>query len=636
MQSCKNPRVRPTERAAYSWETVIFVSVKKTLETLQRYFGYHSFRPGQERVIDSALAGRDSLVLMPTGGGKSLCYQLPALMLQGTAVVISPLISLMDDQVQALRQSGISAAALHSAQSADENARLRLLSRRGELKLLYLSPETALHEAPDLLSDINVSLLAVDEAHCVSQWGHDFRPEYARLASLRDSEALAKVPMMALTATADKVTRRDIVRQLGLREPAVFVSSFDRPNLSLRVERGMKKAEKDRALLRFVNAHEGSGIIYCLSRKGSEQVAAMLVRHGLRAVTYHAGLSAEERAQAQSDFIFDRVQIVCATIAFGMGIDKSNVRWVVHYNLPGSIENFYQEIGRAGRDGLPADTLLFYSVADVIQREHFARESGLKEINRERLRRMREYAEADVCRRRILLNYFGEAMDHDCGNCDVCRNPPRRFDGTILAQKALSAIVRAEGRAGFGAVVDILMGRFSPAVKAHGFFNLKTFGAGTDATMNEWQDYLMQFLQLGLIEIAYDDHNHLRVTDQGRAVLFEGRPVQLAVMKPAEAPQPHAGSTRAEPKLPLRGMPAATREEDEQLFQQLRALRRELAAAQGVPPFIVMGDQVLRALVAAKPTTVEKFGRVQGIGEFKQRKYGPPFVAAIRRFLNQN
>lgn len=590
----------------------------------------------QERIIESVLAGHDSLVLMPTGGGKSLCYQLPALMLQGTAVVVSPLISLMDDQVQALRQNGIAAAALHSAQGADENARLRQLSRQGQLKLLYLSPEAALREASRLLADLDVSLLAIDEAHCVSQWGHDFRPEYARLAELRRSHALATAPMMALTATADKVTRHDIVLQLGLREPEVFVSSFDRPNLSLRVERGMKKSEKDRALLRFVRAHEGSGIVYCLSRKGTEQVATLLLRHGLRVATYHAGLSAEERTQAQNDFIFDRVQIVCATIAFGMGIDKSNVRWVVHYNLPGSIENFYQEIGRAGRDGLPADTLLFYSVADVIQREHFARESGLKEINRERLRRMREYAEADVCRRRILLNYFGEAMDHDCGNCDVCQNPPRRFDGTILAQKALSAIVRADGRAGFSAVVDILMGRYSPAVKANGFFNLKTFGAGADASMNEWQDYLMQFLQLGLIEIAYDDHNHLRVTEQGRRVLFEGQRVQLAVMRPPEVPPPHVATKRAEPTLPLRGLPAATSAEDEQLFQQLRALRRELATAQGVPPFIVMGDQVLRALVAAKPTTIENFGRVQGIGEFKKRKYGPPFVAAIRHFLNQD
>lgn len=604
------------------------------LDTLKRYFGYDSFRPQQEEIIRHVMSGRDCLVLMPTGGGKSLCYQVPALEMDGTAVVVSPLISLMKDQVEALRANGIAAVALNSSLPAGEQRLLRQQCVQGQVKLLYLSPETLLSELPYLLHDISVSLFAIDEAHCVSQWGHDFRPEYTQLGILR--REFPGVPVMALTATADKVTRRDILTQLALREPAVFISSFDRPNLNLDVKCGLKGREKLSALLRFIAAHEGqSGIVYCLSRKTTDKLAADLRAHGIAAASYHAGLSADERDTAQTDFIRDRVQVVVATIAFGMGIDKSNVRWVVHYNLPKSIESFYQEIGRAGRDGLPADTLLLYNYADIVQLATFARASGQREINMERLSRMQEYAEAEVCRRRILLNYFGEASEHDCGNCDVCRCPPVRFDGTVHAQKALSAIARTGEAAGFQTVVDILVGRYSPAVREAGFERLRTFGAGRDVPARDWHAYLLQMLQSGLLDVAYDEQNHLKITDYGRRVLFGRERIQLAVAR-REEPAPRAARSRtktapATPSLPLAGAPV-TSAADDALFERLRTLRRQLADAESLPPYIVMSDKVLRALAAIRPTTLEKMGMVNGIGEYKLRKYGALFIDAIKEF----
>lgn len=603
---------------------------------LKRYFGFDSFRPLQEDIIGKVLAGHDVVVLMPTGGGKSLCYQVPALMKEGTTVVISPLISLMKDQVEGLRANGVPAAALNSANDEAESARVRAACLRGELKLLYISPERLMLELPYLIRDMKVSLFAVDEAHCISQWGHDFRPEYAQLGLLR--QTFPDVPIVALTATADRLTREDIQKQLALSDPVVFISSFDRPNLSLDVKRGYQKKDKDRAILELITRHpDDCGIIYCLSKKTTESVAEMLRGHDIAAVAYHAGLPTEERERAQDDFIHDRVQVVCATVAFGMGIDKSNVRFVIHYNLPKSIEGFYQEIGRAGRDGLPAETVLFYSLGDLVQLSKFAQESGQREINMEKLRRMQEYAESDVCRRRILLNYFGEHTDGDCGNCDVCKNPPRRFDGTILAQKALSAIVRADEQVSARTLTDILRGNFSPEVTKGHFETLKTFGVGRDVPPCDWQDYLMQMLQNGLFEIAYEEGNHLKLTESGRQVLYKGRKVELAVIRREEKPQKRGRKSLrpvAAPVLFTGGRPATAplAADSQELFEALRALRKRLADAQGFPPYIVMSDKVLQNLCEARPQTVEAFGTVSGIGEFKKEKYGKDFVEVIRRF----
>lgn len=601
------------------------------LQTLKTYFGYDSFRPLQEEIIRHILDGNDALVLMPTGGGKSICYQLPALLREGTAVVVSPLISLMKDQVEALCANGISAGALNSSNDETENAALRRACTEGRLKLLYISPEKLLAEANYLLRDMHISLFAIDEAHCISQWGHDFRPEYAQMGILH--QQFPHVPIIALTATADKITREDIIRQLHLNHPRTFISSFDRPNLSLTVKRGYQQKEKSKTILDFIARHPGeSGIIYCMSRSKTESVAQMLQKQGIRTAVYHAGLSPSLRDEAQDDFINDRVQVVCATIAFGMGIDKSNVRWVIHYNLPKSIESFYQEIGRAGRDGLPSDTLLFYSLADLILLTKFATESGQQNINLEKLQRMQQYAESDICRRRILLSYFGEIADHDCGNCDVCKNPPERFDGTVIVQKALSAIVRTDQQIGTGVLVDILRGNMSPEVVSKGYQQLKTFAAGRDVPARDWHDYLLQMLQLGYFEIAYNENNHLKITSAGSDVLFGRATARLVVIRREETNETKRGRKRKATvpaqELPL-GLPNT---ENEALFEALRKLRKRLADEEALPAYIVLSDKVLHLLSTSRPTNLEEFGNISGIGEHKKKKYGKEFINLIRKY----
>lgn len=601
------------------------------LQTLKTYFGYDSFRPLQEDIIRHLMDRKDALVLMPTGGGKSICYQLPALLSEGTAVVVSPLISLMKDQVETLCANGIAAGALNSNNDETENASLRRACMEGKLKLLYISPEKLLAEANYLLRDMHISLFAIDEAHCISQWGHDFRPEYTQMGILH--QLFPQVPIIALTATADKITREDIIKQLHLNQPRIFISSFDRPNLSLTVKRGYQQKEKSKAILDFIARHPGeSGIIYCMSRSKTETVAQMLQKQGIKSAVYHAGLSPARRDEAQDDFINDRVQVVCATIAFGMGIDKSNVRWVIHYNLPKSIESFYQEIGRAGRDGMPSDTLLFYSLADLILLTKFATDSGQQSINLEKLQRMQQYAEADICRRRILLSYFGENTTCDCGNCDVCKNPPERFDGTIIVQKALSAIARSEQQIGTGILVDILRGNMSSEVIERGYHRLKTFGAGREVPARDWHDYLLQMLQLGYFEIAYNENNHLKITQSGTDVLFGRARALLVTIRREEAVQATRGRKRKATvptkELPL-GLPNT---ESGELFEALRTLRKRLADQEALPAYIVLSDKVLHLLSTSRPTTIEEFGNISGIGEYKKKKYGKEFVELIRKY----
>ena len=537
----------------------------------------------------------------------------------------------MKDQVEALCANGISAGALNSSNDETENAALRRACTEGRLKLLYISPEKLLAEANYLLRDMHISLFAIDEAHCISQWGHDFRPEYAQMGILH--QQFPNVPIIALTATADKITREDIIRQLHLNHPRTFISSFDRPNLSLTVKRGYQQKEKSKTILDFIARHPGeSGIIYCMSRSKTESVAQMLQKQGIRTAVYHAGLSPSLRDEAQDDFINDRVQVVCATIAFGMGIDKSNVRWVIHYNLPKSIESFYQEIGRAGRDGLPSDTLLFYSLADLILLTKFATESGQQNINLEKLQRMQQYAESDICRRRILLSYFGEIADHDCGNCDVCKNPPERFDGTVIVQKALSAIVRTDQQIGTGVLVDILRGNMSPEVVGKGYQQLKTFAAGRDVPARDWHDYLLQMLQLGYFEIAYNENNHLKITSAGSDVLFGRATARLVVIRREEANETKRGRKRKATvpaqELPL-GLPNT---ENEALFEALRKLRKRLADEEALPAYIVLSDKVLHLLSTSRPTNLEEFGNISGIGEYKKKKYGKEFINLIRKY----
>ena len=591
-------------------------------DVLKKYFGYETFYPLQAQIIDHVLAEKDALVLMPTGGGKSICFQIPALMKEGTAIAVSPLIALMKDQVDALTANGISAAFLNSTQTEKENADVLRRCLSGEIKLLYISPERlAAASTVGFLQKLRLSLFAVDEAHCISSWGHDFRPDYLKLHILR--EKFPAVSLIALTATADRVIRRDILRQLDIPESHQFIASFDRPNLSLAVYSGQKRIEQ---ILCFLAGKKNQpGIIYCLSRKTTERVAAKLADRGYHAACYHAGMDSGDRSAVQDAFIRDKIQIICATIAFGLGIDKSNIRWIVHYSLPKNIESYYQEIGRAGRDGAPAETMLFYSFADVKTHQDMLRDlpPDRRELLSAKLDRMKRYAEADICRRRILLSYFNEQPRKDCGNCDVCKNPPRKFSGTIIAQKALSAIARTGERINMTTLVQILRGSHSAFIRENGYDQIKTFGAGRDIQYNAWAQYVFQLLNSGFIDIAYDEGYALKLNDLSRKILKGEMDVLLT--EPVEL----------EKKLSTIAAPVKKQVPADGLFEKLRILRKTLADENNVPAYIVFSDKTLLDMADKRPGDETEMLGVSGVGEHKLRLYGEMFLDEIRRHLHE-
>jgi ATP-dependent DNA helicase RecQ len=590
---------------------------------LAEKFGYNEFRPLQEDIIDYAMAGNDSLVIMPTGGGKSLCFQIPALALEGSCLVVSPLISLMRDQVEALKQNGIKAEYLNSTLTNDEQIDVEQRFTSGDIKILYVSPERLCNnDFRRVIQKARLNLIAIDEAHCISQWGHDFRPEYTQLDFIK--KEMPGVPVMALTATADRATRTDILNQLGISQARMFLASFDRPNLNLTVRPGQQRVA---AIIRIINQNSNeSGIVYCLSRKSTEALASKLKSNGIDAAAYHAGLPSSERHAVQEKFIRDDLKVICATIAFGMGIDKSNVRWVIHYNLPKNIESYYQEIGRAGRDGLASKTVLFYSYADVVQLKQFIIGSSQKELLEAKLTRMQQFAEATSCRRRVLLSYFGEHLETDCGNCDVCNDPPEFIDGQILAQMALSASARTNEKVGVRLLVDILRGSGRQDLHHFGYDRIKTYGVGKEHSYFEWMHYIAQFLNLGLFEIEFDNHNTLRITELGKRVLSGEMPVRITQFKEFET-----AKTKPEPvhQGPLSG-------KSQELFEQLRVIRKSIADEQQVPAFVVFSDATLRDMIGKQPGTKDEFLEVSGVGPQKLARYGASFLTVINDFVLQN
>jgi len=583
------------------------------ISALKTHFGFDSFLPNQEVIVKNVLAGNDTIAIMPTGGGKSLCFQLPALLMTGTALVISPLISLMKDQVDSLKSNGIAAAYFNSSQSREEQQAVLTALQSQQLKLLYTAPES-LPQLYFILKNIPVSLMAVDEAHCISTWGHDFRPAYIKLNSLK--ARFPDIPLIALTATADRATREDIAKQLAIPDAGLFVASFNRPNLYLEVRPGRDRL---RQILEFIQERkEESGIIYCLSRKNTEKLAADIIRRGYRAEAYHAGMEAEQRTAIQENFSNDRTAIIVATIAFGMGIDKSNIRWIIHYNMPKNLEGYYQEIGRSGRDGEPAFTLLFHSFGDSMILRKFAEESSSKTYQLAKLERMQQYTEAVSCRRKVLLGYFGEFPDEDCGNCDICLRPPKYFDGTVIAQKICSAVSRLKEKEAMGMVIDVLRGARNARVYEKNYQHIKTYGCAADISWLDLQQYAVQLINQGILEIRFHENGRLLLTPIAEEVLFQNKKVFLSIpVLKKEKP-----------------IPTAATQKRTDLFEKLRHLRRALAEAENVPAFVVFSDAALLDMDVRKPRTIEEFSEVSGVGRVKLAKYGEPFLKLINEYLD--
>jgi ATP-dependent DNA helicase RecQ len=581
---------------------------------LKENFGFEKFRPNQEDIINCILSGQDTLAIMPTGGGKSICFQLPALVLPGITIVISPLIALMKDQVDSLKANGIAACYINSSQSSEEQQLHIQNLKDNKVKLVYVAPES-LSYLENAFSQITVSLIAIDEAHCISAWGHDFRPAYTNLGYLKNR--FPSTPILALTATADKATRTDITEQLNLVNPKIFVASFDRKNLSLEVRPALDRVKQ---IMDFIKDKPNEcGIVYCLSRKTTEELAEKLQKIGIKAKAYHAGLDNKIRSKTQDEFINDDCQVVCATIAFGMGIDKSNVRWVIHYNLPKNIEGYYQEIGRAGRDGLPSETVLFESYGDVIQLQKFASEGLNAEVQLAKLERMKQYADALSCRRKILLSYFGELVTENCGNCDICKNPPAFFDGTIIAQKALSAVMRLQELEALPVIVDFLRGSKNASIYDKGYQNLKTYNVGADISWHDWNQYIIQLINLGYCEIAFHQQNKIKLTAFAKKVLFEGEKVQLTTVLKFNAEKSEISQ-------------AKTKSSANSLFETLRKLRSEIAKEEEVPAYIIFNDATLKQMEIQRPMSDDEFLAIDGVGKAKLEKYGDSFIKAIIDF----
>ena len=600
---------------------------------LKSTFGYDEFRPLQEEIIDAALAGRDVLVLMPTGGGKSLCYQLPALVREGLTIVVSPLIALMKDQVDALQAAGVPATFLNSTLDAEESRRRIGGLHRGEYKLLYIAPERLmLSGTQEMLESWSPQCIAIDEAHCISEWGHDFRPEYRQLANLR--HRFGQIPMMALTATATERVRADIVSQLRLQEPAKFIASFNRPNLQYRVT---PRRSALRQMLGVIKKHEGeSGIIYCSSRNGTERLAERLKENGVAAAPYHAGMDAGARSRNQEAFIRDDLQVICATIAFGMGIDKPDVRFVIHQDLPKNLEGYYQETGRAGRDGLSADCVLLFNSADVTKQTGFIEEKDDEHeqaVARQLLQQMVHYAESRECRRRVLLDYFSETFEEDnCGACDNCLEPKETFDGTEAATKLLACIYRVREHGGFSVglnhIVDVLCGANTEKIRRWNHDQLSTYNIGDEFGRDEWKVIARELVRLGYAHQTPGQMSVLELTDDGLQWLRNRDRPLLELTRPAPA-KPEKGPR---PRKSRAGELAC----DEALFEQLRELRRELATDRGVPPYIIFGDVTLRHMAREYPTSLAEFGLLHGVGEKKLNEFGELFTKSVATYLEAN